>query len=107
MLLFPVWVSALLGLLVGFLPLLGTEPLGGSKPATDPQQPSSCDSNCSQLTLKLEFSSKVVEDGKNPMKHVFSFSSALHMVSLMDREREIITRPNQSEGRREGEETRG
>lgn len=65
MLLFPVWVSVFLGLLVGFLPLLGTEPLGGSKPTTDPQQPSSCDSNCSQLTLKLEFSSKVVEDGKN------------------------------------------
>lgn len=64
MLLFPVWVSVLLGLLAGFLPLLGTEPLGGSKGTTSPQQPPSCDSNCSQLTLKLEFSTKVVEDGK-------------------------------------------
>lgn len=80
MLLFPVWGSVLLGLLVGFLPLLGTEPLGGSKPTTDPQQPSSCDSNCSQLTLKLEFSSKVVEDGKNLIKHVFPFSSVLQMM---------------------------
>lgn len=64
MLLFPVWVAVLLGLLLGFLPLLGTEPMGGSRTTADPKQASSCDSNCSQLTLKLEFSSKVVEDGK-------------------------------------------
>lgn len=64
-----VWVSVLLGLVVAFLPLLGTEPTRGAKTNTNPKQPSSCDYNCSQLTLKLEFSSKVVEDGKNIMKY--------------------------------------
>uniref|UniRef100_H3CGJ5 Membrane-bound transcription factor site-1 protease n=1 Tax=Tetraodon nigroviridis TaxID=99883 RepID=H3CGJ5_TETNG len=33
-----------------------------TKGPPNPKQPSACDSNCSQLTLKLEFSSKVVED---------------------------------------------
>lgn len=77
MLLFPVWVSVLLGLLVGFLPLLGTEPMGGSKTTTNPKQTSSCGSNCSHLTLKLEFSSKVVEDGENLIQvfHMMFFSS--------------------------------
>lgn len=69
MLLLPVWASMLLGLLVGFLPLVGMEPMGGTKsdsdhtPNSEPLPPSA-DSNCSQLTLKLEFSSKVVEHGK-------------------------------------------
>lgn len=66
--LIPVWVSMLLGLLVGFLPAVGTEPGGGAKPssghAPSPESPS-CGSNCSHLTVKLEFSSKVVEHGEN------------------------------------------
>ncbi|XP_029909142.1 membrane-bound transcription factor site-1 protease [Myripristis murdjan] len=62
----PVWVSMLLGLLVGFLPLVGMEPAGGAKPTSNLNPsaeplPSPSGSNCSQLTLKLEFSSKVVE----------------------------------------------
>ena len=70
MLLLPVWASMLLGLLVGFLPLVGMEPMGGNKSASDhapnPEHlSSSSGSNCSQLTLKLEFSSNVVEHGKD------------------------------------------
>lgn len=66
MLLLPVWASMLLGLLAGFLPVVGMEPAGGGKSDSDhiPNSdllPSSSSSNCSQLTLKLEFSSKVVE----------------------------------------------
>lgn len=66
----PVWVSMLLGLLVGFLPLVGMEPAGGAKPTSNLNPsaeplPSPSGSNCSQLTLKLEFSSKVVEHGEN------------------------------------------
>ncbi|KAE8295892.1 Membrane-bound transcription factor site-1 protease [Larimichthys crocea] len=67
MLVLPVWASMLLGLLVGFLPLVGMEPTGGAKSgssghATNQEPlPSSSGSNCSELTLKLEFSSKVVE----------------------------------------------
>lgn len=70
MLVLPVWASMLLGLLVGFLPLVGMEPTGGAKSgssghATNQEPlPSSSGSNCSELTLKLEFSSKVVEHGK-------------------------------------------
>ncbi|KAA8590535.1 hypothetical protein FQN60_014469 [Etheostoma spectabile] len=66
MLLLPVWASMLLGLLVGFVPVVGMELTEGAKsdfdhtPNTEPL-PSSSGSNCSQLTLKLEFSSKVVE----------------------------------------------
>uniref|UniRef100_A0A3P8W639 Membrane-bound transcription factor site-1 protease n=1 Tax=Cynoglossus semilaevis TaxID=244447 RepID=A0A3P8W639_CYNSE len=68
MLLFPVWGSILFCLLTGFLPVVGMEPAGGarsgSEPTPDPDpdpllSPSA--SNCSQLTLKLEFSTKVVE----------------------------------------------
>uniref|UniRef100_A0A665UQG2 Membrane-bound transcription factor site-1 protease n=1 Tax=Echeneis naucrates TaxID=173247 RepID=A0A665UQG2_ECHNA len=66
MLLIPLWASMLLGLLSGFLPAVGMEPAGGSSSASEhpPNSdsfPSSSGSNCSQLTLKLEFSSKVVE----------------------------------------------
>lgn len=69
MLLLPVWVSMLFGLLVGFLPLVGMEPMGAVKFDSDHTlnpKPllSSSESNCSQLTLKVEFSSKVVEHGK-------------------------------------------
>uniref|UniRef100_A0A8C2YXR5 Membrane-bound transcription factor site-1 protease n=1 Tax=Cyclopterus lumpus TaxID=8103 RepID=A0A8C2YXR5_CYCLU len=66
MLLLPVWASMLLGLLSGFLPVVGMEPMGGAKlnsdhaPNTEPL-PSSSGSNCSDLTVKLEFSTKVVE----------------------------------------------
>lgn len=67
--LLPVWASVLLGLLVGFLPLVGMEPLGGAQSdsgQTDNPKPlsSPSDSNCSHSTLKLEFSTKVVEHGK-------------------------------------------
>ena len=72
MLLLPVWASVLLGLLMGFLPVVGMEPTGGSKsesdhtPNTEPL-PSSSGSNCSQMTLKLEFSTKVVEHGEKKL----------------------------------------
>lgn len=67
--LLPVWASVLLGLLVGFLPLVGMEPMGGAQSdsgRTDSPKPlsSPSDSNCSHLTLKLEFSTTVVEHGK-------------------------------------------
>lgn len=67
--LLPVWASVLLGLLVGFLPLVGMEPMGGAQSdsgRTGSPEPlsSPSDSNCSHLTLKLEFSTKVVENGK-------------------------------------------
>lgn len=77
MLLLPVWASMLLGLLVGFLPLVGMEPTGGAKSGSDHATnseplPSSSGSNCSsQLTLKLEFSSKVVEHGKTSVEDDF------------------------------------
>lgn len=76
MLLLPVWASMLLGLLVGFLPLVGMEPTGdtksGSESAPNPEPlPSSSGSNCSELTLKLEFSSKVVENGKKKLFRCF------------------------------------
>uniref|UniRef100_A0A672HQL8 Membrane-bound transcription factor site-1 protease n=1 Tax=Salarias fasciatus TaxID=181472 RepID=A0A672HQL8_SALFA len=58
MLLLSVWASTLLGLLAGFLPAVGMEPQGG---ASAEPLPSPSGSNCSQLTLKLEFSSEVVE----------------------------------------------
>lgn len=69
MLLLPVWVSMLLRLLAGFLPVVGMEPAGGGKSDSDHTPDSdalhsSSGSNCSELTLKLEFSSKVVEHGK-------------------------------------------
>lgn len=60
----------LLGLLSGFLPVVGMELVGGAKsgsdhaPKTEPL-PSSSASNCSDLTVKLEFSTKVVEHGEN------------------------------------------
>lgn len=72
MLLLPVWASMLLGLLMGFVPVVGMEPTEGAKsdfdhaPNTEPL-PSSSGTNCSQLTLKLEFSSKVVEHGKKKL----------------------------------------
>lgn len=67
--LLPVWASVLLGLLVGFLPLVGMEPMGGAQSdsgQTDNPKPlsSPSDSNCSHSELKLEFSTKVVEHGK-------------------------------------------
>lgn len=69
MLLVSAWASMLLGLLAGFLPVVGMEGEGGARPASDhtpntepPSSPSV--TNCSQLTLKLEFSTKVVEHGK-------------------------------------------
>lgn len=62
----------LLGLLAGFVPVVGMEPAGGGTPDSDhtPNSeplPSSSGSNCSQLTLKLEFSTKVVEHGKKSL----------------------------------------
>lgn len=88
MLLLPVWASMLLGLLVGFLPLVGMEPMGGAKPDSDHAPnteplPSSSDSNCSQLTLKLEFSSKVVEHGK---KNLFKLVDVFSIKTLPHRE---------------------
>lgn len=82
--LLPVWASMLLGLLVGFLPLVGMEPTEGAKSGSDhgpnPEPlPSSSGSNCSQLTLKLEFSSKVVEHGK---KKMFKLVDMFSVVSL-------------------------
>lgn len=81
----------LLGLLVGFLPLVGMEPMGGAKPDSDhapnPEPlPSSSDSNCSQLTLKLEFSSKVVEHGKKnlfKLVDVFSIKTLLNYFKIL------------------------
>lgn len=88
MLLLPVWASMLLGLLLGFLPLVGMEPMGGAKPDSghtpNPEPPpSSSDSNCSQLTLKLEFSSKVVEHGK---KNLFKLVDVFSIKTLPHRE---------------------
>lgn len=63
----PVWASMLLGLLAGFLPVVGMEPATETKSASGhapDSDPRSSGSNCSQLTLKLEFSSKVVEHGE-------------------------------------------
>uniref|UniRef100_A0A3Q2XY04 Membrane-bound transcription factor site-1 protease n=1 Tax=Hippocampus comes TaxID=109280 RepID=A0A3Q2XY04_HIPCM len=62
MLLLPVWISMLMGLLAGVLPVVGVEssPEGKSGPGQSPNLESP-NSNCSHLTLKLEFSSKVVE----------------------------------------------
>lgn len=55
----------LMGLLAGVLPVVGVEPSpeGKSGPGQSPNLESP-NSNCSHLTLKLEFSSKVVEHGK-------------------------------------------
>lgn len=56
------WLSMMAALLFGRLPLVGTEKEG------DPSSAAFLDvqsSNCSQLTLKMEFSSKVVEHGKS------------------------------------------
>ncbi|XP_030588228.1 membrane-bound transcription factor site-1 protease isoform X2 [Archocentrus centrarchus] len=66
MLLFSAWVSMLLGLLAGFLPVVGMEGEGGAKSSSDHTPnvealSSLSVTNCSQLTLKLEFSTKVVE----------------------------------------------
>lgn len=74
MILLPVWASMLLGLLSGFVPVVGMESTGGGaqsgseRASTSDTLPSSSGSNCSQLTLKLEFSSKVVEHGKKLIK---------------------------------------
>lgn len=73
MILLPVWASMLLGLLSGFLPVVGMESTGGARSGSEHASnsdplPSSSGSNCSQLTLKLEFSSKVVEHGKQLLK---------------------------------------
>lgn len=70
--LLPVRASILLGLLVGFLPLVGMEPVVGDTSGSDftstqEPLPSSSGSNCSHLALKLEFSSKVVEHGKKKL----------------------------------------
>ena len=67
MLLLPVWASMLF---MGFLSVVGMEPTEGDKsdsdypPNTEPP-PSSSGSNCSEMTLKLEFKTKTVEHGKN------------------------------------------
>uniref|UniRef100_A0A8C7Y5H3 Membrane-bound transcription factor site-1 protease n=1 Tax=Oryzias sinensis TaxID=183150 RepID=A0A8C7Y5H3_9TELE len=64
MLLFSVLVSMFVGLLAALLPAVGTEPEQGAKPtigSTLLPLPSPHDSNCSHLTVKLEFSSEVVE----------------------------------------------
>lgn len=57
------WLSMMAALLFGRLPLVGTEKEGDPSSAglLDDMQ----SSNCSQLTLKMEFSSKVVEHGKS------------------------------------------
>lgn len=75
MLLFCVWVSLFLGQMAGFLPVVGMEAKGGAKSSpdhmvNDQPLPSPPGSNCSQLTLKLEFSSKVVEHGKKSLKQL-------------------------------------
>uniref|UniRef100_A0A8C5FNF4 Membrane-bound transcription factor peptidase, site 1 n=1 Tax=Gadus morhua TaxID=8049 RepID=A0A8C5FNF4_GADMO len=62
----PIGVSLLLGLLLGLLPMVGTEAEGGAQQPYDPPTsteapPSSSGSNCSDLTVKLEFSTRVVE----------------------------------------------
>ncbi|KAF3854410.1 hypothetical protein F7725_022465 [Dissostichus mawsoni] len=63
MLLLPVWASMLF---MGFLSVVGMEPTEGAKsdseypPNTEPP-PSSSGSNCSEMTLKLEFKTKTVE----------------------------------------------
>ncbi|KAJ3596304.1 hypothetical protein NHX12_002713 [Muraenolepis orangiensis] len=56
----PIWVSLLVGLLLSCLPMVGTEP--EPEPEAGGQQtPESPSSNCSDLTVKLEFSTRVVE----------------------------------------------
>ena len=65
----PIGVSLLLGLLLGLLPMVGTEAEGGAQQPYDPPTsteapPSSSGSNCSDLTVKLEFSTRVVEHGE-------------------------------------------
>uniref|UniRef100_A0A7N8WX55 Membrane-bound transcription factor site-1 protease n=1 Tax=Mastacembelus armatus TaxID=205130 RepID=A0A7N8WX55_9TELE len=66
MLLIPMTMSMLLWLLAGFLPVVGMESAPGAQsdsdhtPSSEPL-PLSSGSNCSQLTLKVEFSSEVVE----------------------------------------------
>uniref|UniRef100_A0A3Q1GFJ6 Membrane-bound transcription factor site-1 protease n=1 Tax=Acanthochromis polyacanthus TaxID=80966 RepID=A0A3Q1GFJ6_9TELE len=103
MLLFSTWASMLLVLLAGFLPLVGTEPEGGAKSSSNTEPlPSPSGSNCSQLTLKLEFSSKVVEH-----EYIVAFtgyfsakarslyiSSALRSTSDGDLEWHIVPREN-------------
>lgn len=56
------WLSMMAALLFGRLPLVGTEKEGDSSSTGFMDDAQS--SNCSQLTLKMEFSSKVVEHGK-------------------------------------------
>lgn len=69
MLLLSAWVSMLLGLIAGFLPVVGMDGEGGAESTSDHTPKidalsSQSVTNCSQLTLKLEFSTKVVEHGK-------------------------------------------
>uniref|UniRef100_A0AAX7VWY6 Membrane-bound transcription factor site-1 protease n=1 Tax=Astatotilapia calliptera TaxID=8154 RepID=A0AAX7VWY6_ASTCA len=66
MLLLSAWVSMLLGLIAGFLPVVGMDGEGGAESTSDHTPKidalsSQSVTNCSQLTLKLEFSTKVVE----------------------------------------------
>ena len=65
----PIGVSLLLGLLLGLLPMVGTEAERGAQqphdpPASTESPPTSPGSNCSDLTVKLEFSTRVVEHGE-------------------------------------------
>lgn len=57
------WLSMMAALLFGRLPLVGTEKEGDPSSAAFLDDVQS--SNCSELTLKMEFSSKVVEHGKS------------------------------------------
>ena len=57
----PVRLLLLLALLTGILPAVGMD-TGGQAFNFDPE-PEALQSNCSHLTVKLEFSTKVVEHG--------------------------------------------
>lgn len=56
------WLLMMAALLFGRLPLVGTEREGGPSSAAFSEGLQS--SNCSELTLKVDFSSRVVEHGK-------------------------------------------